>query len=138
MSEGLEQEGYEVCVVLNGHEGIERASRETFDAALVDLRMPGVAGMDVVRAVNNTKPETRIIITGYSSIPSAVEAMQLGASDYLPKPVTPNELSDRVRRVLEPFVADEIKAVIRGAVKKTLVFRKADAIAWEKLAEQFD
>jgi DNA-binding response OmpR family regulator len=98
----LEQEGYEVSVAMDGHEGIERVSQEEFDAALVDLRLPGISGMDVVRAVKNVRPQIRIIIiTGYSSISSAVEAMQLGASDYLPKPFTPNELTDRVRRAVE-------------------------------------
>lgn len=98
----LEQEGYDVSVAMNGQEGIERVSQEEFDAALVDLRMPGISGMDVVRAVKNVRPQIRIIIiTGYSSISSAVEAMQLGASDYLPKPFTPKELTDRVHRAVK-------------------------------------
>ncbi len=98
----LEEEGYEVSVAMDGNEGIKRLSSEDFDAALVDLRMPGVGGMDVVRTVKNAKPEVRIIImTAYSSISSAVQAMHLGASDYIPKPFTPKELSDRVRRAIE-------------------------------------
>jgi len=98
----LEEEGYDVSVAADGREAMEKMWRESFDAALVDLRMPGLGGMDVVRAVRNRRLDTRVIvITGFSSVATAVEAMQLGAADYLPKPFTPKELSDRLRSVLE-------------------------------------
>jgi DNA-binding response OmpR family regulator len=96
----LEQEGYDVSVATDPHEGINRVSEEHFDVAIVDVRMPGMGGMDVLRLVRTNRPDTQvIIITGYSSVPTAVEARQLGAADYLPKPFTPQELSDRMKRV---------------------------------------
>lgn len=98
----LEQEGYDVCVATDPREGIKRVSEEHFDVAIVDLRMPGISGMDVLRVVRTNRPHTQvIIITGYSSVPTAVEARQLGAADYLPKPFTPQELSDRMKRAFD-------------------------------------
>jgi len=98
----LEEEGFDVSVAINGRDGIEKLSQENFDAVIVDLRMPGVGGMDVLRILKRTKPDTRaIIITAYSSVGSAVEAMQLGAADYLPKPFTPKELIQRVGRLFQ-------------------------------------
>ncbi len=97
----LEQEGYEVSVATNPHEGVEKVVRENFDVALIDLRMPGLGGMDVLQAVLGTNPGLKaIIITAYSSVSTAVEAMRLGASGYLPKPFTPRELSENVGRAL--------------------------------------
>jgi len=99
----LEEEGFEVSIATDGREGVERLSREHFDAVLVDLKMPGVGGMDVLRILKRTKPDARtIVITAYSSVVSAVEAMQLGAADYLPKPFTPKELIDKVVRLFQP------------------------------------
>ncbi|MDP2898873.1 MAG: response regulator [bacterium] len=98
----LEEEGFHVSVAADGREGIEKLSKENFDAVIVDLRMPGVGGMDVLRIVKRNKPDARVlIITAYSSVASAVEAMQLGAADYLPKPFTPKELAEKVNRVLQ-------------------------------------
>jgi DNA-binding response OmpR family regulator len=97
----LRQEGYQVSTTTDGREGVERASREEFDAVIVDLRMPGFGGMDVLRVIKRNSPETPvIIITGYSSVGTAVEVMQLGAADYLPKPFTPKELAQTVGRSL--------------------------------------
>ncbi len=94
----LEREGYQVSVATSAREGMKKVTQEHYDVAIIDLRMPGLDGMDVLRQVKDSNPHTRvIIITGYSSVPTAVEAMQLGAADYLPKPFTPKELSDRVK-----------------------------------------
>jgi len=97
----LELEGYDVRTAMSGREGIEKASQGQFDAAIVDLRMPETGGMDVLRELKSSRPETRvIIITAYSSLATAAEARRLGAADYLAKPFTPRELIDRLTRVL--------------------------------------
>lgn len=68
----LEEEGFDVSVATNGREGIEKLSQQNFDAVIVDLRMPGVGGMDVLRILKRTKPDVQaIIITAYSSIATA-------------------------------------------------------------------
>ncbi len=97
----LKQEGFDVSTATAGREGVEKLSQENFDAVIVDLRMPGIGGMDVLRIIKRNNPEAQvIIITGYSSVSTAVEAMQLGAADYLPKPFTPKELTQKLERML--------------------------------------
>jgi DNA-binding response OmpR family regulator len=99
----LEGEGFDVSVVTNGLDGIEKMSQDNFDAVIVDLKMPGIGGMDVLRIIKRNKPDSRVlIITAYASVPSAVEAMQLGAADYLPKPFTPQELTWKIGQLFEP------------------------------------
>ncbi len=98
----LEQEGYKVSVATDPREGIERASRENFDAVIIDLRMPGLDGIEVLRVIKENNPKTKVLVmTAYSSIATAVEVMQLGASDYLPKPFTPKELIERMERLFQ-------------------------------------
>ncbi len=96
----LRQEGYKVSVATDGQAAIEKASHETFDVIIVDLKMPGLCGMDVLRTLRRKMPEARVVvITGFSSVASEIEARQLGASDYLPKPFTPKELTETMERV---------------------------------------
>jgi DNA-binding response OmpR family regulator len=89
----LKDEGYRVSEAANGQKAIDLLERETFDLALVDLRMAGVDGLEVMRQFRQKSPETQIIIvTAYASVPSAVEALRHGAHDYLTKPVNTEEL----------------------------------------------
>lgn len=90
----LEQAGFDVALAADGQEGMERASRESFDVALLDLMMPGPPGMEVLRRLKLDSPHLMvIIITGYATIESAVNAIQHGAYNYLPKPFTPEALT---------------------------------------------
>jgi len=98
----LNEDGYDVSIALNGREGLERARQEDFDLVIVDLMMPDMNGMEVVEAVKKEQPDMSVIImTGYSSVPSAVKGMKLGAADYIPKPFTPDEMSAAVRKALQ-------------------------------------
>jgi DNA-binding NtrC family response regulator len=98
----LRQEGYRVTAVKNGYEAIKAMDEESFDLALVDLRMPGLDGIEVLEKIKGRRPQTRVIIfTGYGSIITAVEAMKRGATDYLNKPFSPNELKAGVKKALE-------------------------------------
>jgi len=105
----LEQSGFAVASAANGDEALERVSRESFDAALLDLMMPGMPGMEALKKLKQACPDLPvIIITGYATIESAVEAMQRGAYNYLAKPFTPEALTGIVlkatsarRRALE-------------------------------------
>ncbi len=92
---------YNVSIVLNGREGLERARNEAFDLLVVDLKMPDLDGMEIVRVIKKERPAIPVIImTGYSTVHSAVEGMRLGAADYIPKPFTPDEMSVAVRKAL--------------------------------------
>ena len=98
----LRQEGYRVTAVKNGYEAIMAINEESFDLALVDLRMPGLDGIEVLEKIKTRRPQTRVIIfTGYGSITTAVEAIRKGATDYLNKPFSPHELKAGVKKALE-------------------------------------
>jgi DNA-binding NtrC family response regulator len=77
----------------NGEEALCAMGRQPFDLVLLDLRMPGVDGMTVLKTIKETWPETQVvIITGYPNVEAAKEAVRLGAWDYLAKPVGPDEV----------------------------------------------
>jgi two-component system sensor histidine kinase/response regulator len=96
------RDGYEVESALDGESGLKRYRQDRPDVVLVDLKMPGIDGMEVLRQLRSFEPDcVAIVITGYGTIQSAVEAMKRGAYDFLPKPFTPDELRIIVRRGLE-------------------------------------
>ncbi|MBN2012203.1 response regulator [candidate division KSB1 bacterium] len=97
----LEQEGMKVDSAENGIIGLARLQEKNYDMVLIDLMMPQMSGLDVLDAVRKFDPTiVAIIITGYATIESAVEAVQKGAYDYIPKPFTPDELRNVVRKGL--------------------------------------
>jgi sulfhydrogenase subunit beta (sulfur reductase) len=111
----LSQEGYRVRTALNGREGLEQIEGGHVDLAIVDLRMPETDGIAVLKKLRERRPETNVIvITGYASVASAVEAMKLGAVDYLPKPFTPDELSFATAKALERRVGQAAEVVEEG------------------------
>jgi len=86
---------------LNGYEALKRLEFEPYDLVITDLKMSSLGGMEVLRRVKESFPETVVIvITGYSTVSSAVEVMKSGAFDYLPKPFTPYELRAVVMQAL--------------------------------------
>jgi DNA-binding NtrC family response regulator len=88
------KEEYEVEVTLRGKDGLQKAMRDPYDIVLTDIRMPDIGGMRVLRDVKRVKPSLPVVmITGYASVKSAIQAMKLGASDYIEKPFTPEQLS---------------------------------------------
>ncbi len=98
----LEEEGYEVETALSGKEAFEKMKGNPFDVVITDLKMPGIDGMEVLKTFRKEYPEAIIImITGFSTVETAVEAMKLGAFDYIPKPFTPDEVSIVVKKAIE-------------------------------------
>ena len=98
----LEEEGYEVEVALSGQEAFEKMKESVFDIVITDLKMPTLDGIDVLKYIRKEFPDTIVImITGFSTVETAVEAMKLGAFDYIPKPFTPDEVSVVVKKALE-------------------------------------
>jgi DNA-binding NtrC family response regulator len=98
----LEEEGYEVDISLSGREAFEKMKRNPFDIVITDLKMPGIDGMEVLRTFRRDYPDAIVImITGFSTVETAVEAMKLGAFDYIPKPFTPDEVSVVVKKAIE-------------------------------------
>ena len=102
LSLALTDAGYVVDVETSGEAAIERLTREVYDCVITDLRLGGVGGMDILRAARRRYPAPVVlIITGYGTIDSAVEAMKQGAADYLTKPVDPSALLLTLQRALE-------------------------------------
>ena len=98
----LSKSGYECHIAIDGIEGLHLANQVDPDVILLDLMMPGIDGMEVLDQVLKTRPDAVcIVITGYATIESAVDAMKRGAFDFLPKPFTPEELRLIVARGLE-------------------------------------
>ncbi len=100
----LSKVGYKVDSAHDGVTALQQVENKEYDCLIVDLKMGRMGGMEVLRRVKMRRPEVKVIvITGYSSVPSAVEVMKLGAYDYLPKPFTPEEL----RAVVGQAVAEK-------------------------------
>lgn len=98
----LLKEGYRVEAVESGRLALERAAEEPPDIVLLDLKMPGLDGMETLRQLRERNPDTvSVIITGYPTIESAVKAVKLGAYDYLTKPCSPEELRIVAARAAE-------------------------------------
>jgi len=93
---------YDVKLAADGKDGLEKIKKEAFDIVILDLKMPGLSGMELLKIIKEDNPETIVIvITGYATVESAVEAMKLGAYDFLPKPFTPEELRIIIRRAID-------------------------------------
>ncbi len=89
----LSNEGYHVDQAVTKAEALESINRHPYQVILLDLRIPGVKGLELLQAIAEKQPDAKvIIITGYASIDTAVEAARIGAIDYLPKPFTPDEI----------------------------------------------
>ena len=98
----LSDEGYEVLTRQRPEDALALLAEEPFDLILVDLKMPGMDGLEFLRSVKRDHPSLSVImITGFSTVESAVEAMKAGAVDYLPKPFTPDQLTVVVKKALD-------------------------------------
>ena len=97
----LSDKGHSVDIFMTGRAGLEAMLKGTHDLTLLDMKLPDMDGMDILRTVRKEKPGMYIIVmTGYSSVQNAVEAMKLGAFDYLAKPFSDDELVLAVERAL--------------------------------------
>ena len=98
----LEGNGYEIDVAHDGHDALRKVESNTYDVMILDIMMPNLGGMEVLRRVKETHPDIDVImITGLSQIDTAVQAMKLGAFDYISKPFEPDELKLVVQRARE-------------------------------------
>ncbi|PKN61780.1 MAG: Fis family transcriptional regulator [Deltaproteobacteria bacterium HGW-Deltaproteobacteria-15] len=100
----LGKEGHRVEYAVNGYDALKMMNENGFDVIITDLKMSSMGGMEVLRRVKESYPDSLVIvITGYASVSSAVEVMRMGAYDYLPKPFTPEELRSVVRRAVSDW-----------------------------------
>ena len=98
----LSRRGHNVKVAADGNQSFKIMADEEFDIVILDLKMPGISGMEVLKRIKSDAPETIVIVvTGYATVESAVEAMKLGAYDFLPKPFNPDEMNAIIKRAEE-------------------------------------
>ena len=98
----FEEEGYSVATAASSHEALLKLPSERWDLALVDIKMPGMDGLELHRKIREVDPEIIVIImTGFASVETAVQALKDGAYDYIMKPFDPDDLAHVVRKALD-------------------------------------
>ena len=104
VQEALRRAGHQVAAVSSGEEALARLEEESFDLAIVDLRLKGMDGMEVLATLRARCPEmAAIFLTAHGSLASALEALEMGACDYIPKPCSMKELRETVSLALDPI-----------------------------------
>ena len=107
MNETIRREGYSIATAGSGVEALQRLKDSQFRLVITDLRMPQVTGLDLLREVKSVSPRTQVVlVTAHGTVNNAVEAMKLGAFDYL----------------LKPFSAMDLQGIVRRAIKKNESF----------------
>ncbi len=128
LAEGLDEYGFGECIVdavETGEEGLERLSSGAYDLLVTDLMLPGISGLDVLRRCKAERPELEVIvITASNSVRSAVEAMRMGARDYIEKPVDGTLLLEKISNVCDYLSRDAELSDVREA--KDVVERHAE------------
>ncbi len=137
----LTEEGYSVNLAGTGALALEAFKQKRYDLLVADLRLPDIDGMEVIKKVKSEKPETEVIvITGYGTASTAVEAMKLGARDFLPKPFTEEQIKASIGDALSGYVAETAKILARetGAEEEKLIQKREVIQALNRTAEDGD
>jgi DNA-binding NtrC family response regulator len=105
----LARKGFKVDIALSANEGLNKLEKELFELVLLDIMMPQVNGIELLGMIKERWPDLGVVmVTGYPSIETAVEATKRGACDYIAKPFTPDELRDKVGHALEETVSAKV------------------------------
>lgn len=121
LSERLEIRGLKVTAATRGEDAVSLADNQSFDAIVLDLSMPGMDGLETLKKIRTKHPDAEILIlTGHGSVKSSVEAMKLGAEDFLEKPVDMNELLEKISKARDKrilILQKQSKAEIQEILK---------------------
>ena len=111
------EEGYDTCVAESAHAALTQMAEHHFDLALVDIKMPGTDGIELLHRIREVDPEMVVIImTGYASVDTAVTALKDGAYDYVSKPFDPDDIAHTVHNALAHKRSDQENIRLREAV----------------------
>jgi len=121
LSERLTNRGLHVISVISGEEAVAQVENNNFDAIVVDLAMPGINGIETMKKIKGKRSDLEIIIlTGHATVKTGIEAMKLGAEDFLEKPVDLNVLLEKIRNakhkrmlVLEKKSQNEMQQILK-------------------------
>jgi DNA-binding NtrC family response regulator len=122
LSERLAVRGLKVTALTRGEEAVKRIESEAFDLIVLDLSMPGIDGLETLKRIKAKQPDAEIIIlSGQGSIKTSIEAMKLGAEDFLQKPVDMSELLQKISDAKEKRItimqaksAEEIEKILKS------------------------
>ncbi len=128
----LKGEGYEVSGTHNGLDALQKIEQENFDLLITDIKMPGMTGMELLPVVKSKYPETEVIvITGFGTIGSAVEAVKKGAVDYITKPFDLDELIIKVKKIFDQRQLKKENTALKAFIerdKQISVVSKSESI----------
>ncbi|MGZ6971955.1 MAG: sigma-54-dependent transcriptional regulator, partial [Thermoanaerobaculia bacterium] len=123
LSGWLEKDGYTIGTAPDGLLGLKAMDEEPWSILLVDLKMPGIDGLEVLRRVKAKSPETAVVLmTAYATVDTAVNAMKLGAFDYIVKPFDPEEVSLMVEKIVAQQALVRENVILRKALKREYEF----------------
>jgi DNA-binding NtrC family response regulator len=122
LAERLETRGLKVTTAANGEQALTKVEQEGFDLIVLDLAMPGMGGLEALKRIKAKQPEAEIIIlSGQGSIKTSIEAMKLGAEDFIEKPVDMSVLLEKISdakdkrfHILEKKSAKEIEKILKS------------------------
>lgn len=119
LKDRLEGSGFRIRQAGDGHEAIERISKGSIDLALLDIRMPGMDGLEALKRIRSDWPDLPVImLTAFASIDLAVEAMKLGAYDFLPKPCDPDHIIITVQKALHQHNLKEENRFLKSELEE--------------------
>lgn len=134
----LEEEGFAVDQASGGSDGIDAARNRYYDLILLDVKMPGMDGIEVLKILRRDTPTTEIMmVTGYQDISLAVETLKLGAKEYLTKPVDPSDLVRRIQTILRVKQADDRVRELQANFTSRLLFELRSPLRSAKTALEF-
>jgi len=124
LRKGLSQSGgFSVEVAQDGLEAIEKIENDVFDLVLTDMKMPGMDGLELLRRIKGMRPDVMVILmTAYGSIETAVEAMKIGANDYITKPIDLNELCIHISKAQKENLLLRENRLLRMEVRRKFEF----------------
>ena len=129
LQDWLTEGGYQAEVAKDGEQALEIIDKHDFSLMLLDLRLPGKNGIEVLREARAKRPQLKvIIITAYPSVETAVQAMKEGAVDYLPKPMDLDELEKIIRGTLMPKEVKAGQKAASDAIAQVAVVKDAQGI----------
>jgi len=121
MSERMTARGMEVTTAQSADQALAIIAKKSFDAIVMDFQMPGMDGMEALKTIKNKRPELQIILlTGYATVEKTVEAMKVGATDFLEKPADIEALSNKIKNaktekmlIVEKQTEEKIKDILQ-------------------------
>ncbi|MDH7474482.1 MAG: response regulator [Anaerolineae bacterium] len=125
--------GHEIVATDNGRQGLEMLQTGQFSVAILDLMLPDLNGMEILRRIRKERPEIEIIVlTAYASLETAIEAIRLGAYDYVTKPF----YSDTIRSAVKRAVEKQLLALERRRAEQALIRNLEDRLGTEEALRQ--